>query len=384
MVPYTEKWVWTTFSDDQIDLNYADHITTLRVLEVVLEYAKRGGSFLRIDAATYMWKQLGTSCASLPNTHRLIQLLRAVLDLRFPETIIITETNVPHEENISYLGPDEAQLVYNFTLPPLVLHTVISGDARKLTAWASKLALPEGSTFFNFLASHDGIGIRGVEGILAQDEVQRLSDKTLAHGGQVSMRSVDGHVSPYELNISYIDALTAPEESDDIRTARFRLAHAIALSMRGVPAVYLHSLVGSRSAPHLVEQSGAARSINRERLEMKTLDAELNAPESLRAKVHSTINSLLIARSSVPAFHPLGQQEILDLGNQWFVIRRTHDGSSVLCVHNVTGETLPLPGAIAQEVAGQAFLFTSLPEELVEPFGVRWYCLPKVECVVSD
>lgn len=372
-----DTWVWTTFSDDQIDINYADPDTLVRILQVVLEYAKRGGSFLRIDAATYMWKELGTSCASLPNTHRLVQLLRAVLDLTFPRTTVITETNVPHEENISYLGRDEAQLVYNFTLPPLVFHTIATGDAKALSRWARSLELPEGTTFFNFLASHDGVGVRGVEGLLEPVQIQALADQVLSHGGRVSMRSVEGRQEPYELNISYIDALTDPAESDEVRTQRMRLAHAIAFTMRGVPAVYLHSLVGSRSAPHLVEETGAARSINREQLDMDTVERELTDPSSLRAMVYHSLDALLAARTSSGAFHPLGTQEILDAGSALFAVRRVHEGETALCIHNVTGQTQTLPDELQDMATGAAMLYATSDSVELEPYGIRWFDFPQ-------
>ena len=92
----------------------------------------RGAQFIRLDAIAYLWKEIGTPCIHLPQTHRVIQLLRAMLDEVAPQVMLITETNVPHEDNISYFGDghNEAQLVYNFALPPLMLHTLHTGDGR--------------------------------------------------------------------------------------------------------------------------------------------------------------------------------------------------------------------------------------------------------------
>lgn len=370
-----DVWVWTTFSSDQVDVNYGDPTTLLRILQVVLTYAERGAAFLRIDAATYMWKEIGTSCASLPNTHRIVQVLRAVLDLTFPTTTIITETNVPHAENVSYLGEDEAQLVYNFALPPLVMHTVLTQDATRLTTWATGLETPAGTTLFNFLASHDGIGVRGVENILTADEIDSLARQVVDSGGHVSMRTVGGEVRPYELNISYLDALSSPDSEVEERSARFALAHAIALALKGVPAVYLHSLVGSRSAFDLVAATGTPRSINRAGLDWEQLEEELADPSSLRHVVFTALDGLLRARQTTAAFHPLGDQEIIDAGRDFFVVRRTYDRQEALCLHNVTAENREVPTVLRHLTKDAVHIHASGDSETIEPWGYRWLIL---------
>ena len=175
--------LWTTFSADQVDLDYRTPEVLLEIARVLLYYVARGAQLLRLDAVTYLWKESGTSCASLPQTHAVLKVLRAVLELAAPWVVVLTETNVPHRENIGYFGDghDEAQMVYNFALPPLVLHSVLSGDAAALRSWAAGLTTPSDATcFFNFLASHDGIGLRAVEGILDDAAVDAMVEATLA------------------------------------------------------------------------------------------------------------------------------------------------------------------------------------------------------------
>jgi glycosidase len=250
--PSGAKKVWTTFSADQIDLNYRNPDVLIEIIETLLFYLAHGASWLRLDAIAFLWKEFGTTCLHLPQTHRIIQLLRAIVDAVAPQTILITETNVPHAENISYFGDgtNEAHLVYNFALPPLTLHAFHTGDARALTRWASELTLPSRQvTFFNFLASHDGIGLNPARGILRDDEIDALVARTIAHGGLVSYKAnSDGTSSPYELNINYFDALNDPNarESLDTQIDRFVCAHAIMLALVGVPGIYFHSLFGSR------------------------------------------------------------------------------------------------------------------------------------------
>ncbi len=243
--PSGTKHIWTTFSADQVDLNYANPAVLAAMLEVLVDYARRGARIIRLDAIAYLWKQVGTSCIHLPQTHAVVQLMRCVLDRAAPGTLVLTETNVPHEENISYFGSgtDEAHMVYQFSLPPLLLDAVHSGQTAVLKDWLSTLAPPSDlTTFFNFTASHDGIGVRPLEGIVPQQRVQRLADIVRDHGGLVNTRrNSDGSDSPYELNITYLDAIADRRKvSAAEHSRRFLATQAIMLSMQGMPAVYFH------------------------------------------------------------------------------------------------------------------------------------------------
>ncbi len=291
-----------------------------------------------------MWKEIGTSCLHLPQTHRLIQAMRAALDAVSPQILLITETNVPHAENISYFGDghNEAQLVYNFTLPPLTLHTFATGNAVYLQKWAASLSTPSNqATYFNFMASHDGIGVRPVEGILDQNEVKALAERVEAHGGFVSYRNnPDGSQSPYELNITYYDALNNPDasEAQQVQVNRFMTSQAILLGLAGMPGIYAHSLFGSRNWRDGVAQTGRNRTINRQKFDRATLEAELADPASVRSQVFKRYKRLLAARIKEAAFHPNGGQTILQNNPALFSFVRTAPdrSSQVLCIHNIT------------------------------------------------
>jgi glycosidase len=347
------KHVWTTFSDDQIDLNYADPQMLLDIIDVLLFYVAQGAEIIRLDAIAYLWKEIGTSCIHLPQTHSVVKLFRAVLDAAAPGVILITETNVPHEENISYFGDplpsggtDEAQMVYQFPLAPLVLHAFHTGDASSLTRWVADLEAPPSATFFNFIASHDGIGVRPAEGLLSPDQIQALGDRTLAHGGQVSLKTnTDGSQSVYELNITLFDALNDPgNPQPDLDVRRFLASQAILLSLAGVPGIYVHSLFGSRNCHPCLEQTGRARSINREKFQRATLEAQLADPTSIQHQVFQGYLHLLRQRRSHPAFHPNASQQVLSLGDSLFAVARTApdaqtgtgNSESVLCLVNVS------------------------------------------------
>lgn len=342
------KKVWTTFSADQVDLNFKNPAVLLAVLEALLCYVARGAKFIRLDAIAYLWKQPGTPCLHLPQTHRVIQLVRAVLDEVAPHVLLLTETNVPHADNVSYFGDgaNEAQLVYNFALPPLVWHSLATGNAATLTRWAATLQTPSpGTAFFNFLASHDGIGLNPARGILSDAEIDALVARAQAHGGFVSCKqNPDGSQSPYELNINFFDALSNPaaREPIDRQIDRFLVAQAVLLALAGVPGIYFHSLFGSRSDRPGAEASGIPRRINRQKLERAELERDLADARSLRARVFSGYTQLLQARRQNPAFHPCARQEVLDVDPGVFVVLRTSldGGERVLCLHNMTPQSV--------------------------------------------
>ena len=349
------RLVWTTFSADQIDPDYANPDVLFEIIKVLLLYVEKGADLIRLDAIAYLWKKIGTTCIHLEETHRVVKLFRAILDVVAPHVIIVTETNVPHEENVSYFGDgtDEAQMVYQFSLPPLVFHAFLSGDATYLSEWAAGLSSPSGSaTFFNFLASHDGIGVRPVEGILSPAEVQSLVERVKAHGGFVSYKTnADGSQSVYELNISYFDALSDPDgpEPLDLQARRFLASQAIMLSLAGVPGIYVHSLFGSRSDPAGVEQTGRYRSINRAKFRRDELERELADLSSLRHQVFYPYLHLIRTRAAHPAFHPNGPQQVLSVHPALFVLlRTTPDGdTSLLCIHNVSNAEIPFSASLA-------------------------------------
>ncbi len=347
------KHVWTTFSDDQIDLNFANPDVLLKIIELLLFYVSQGAELIRLDAIGFMWKEVGTSCIHLPQTHRAIQLMRSVLDRAAPGVVLITETNVPHADNISYFGNgrNEAQMVYNFSLPPLTLHAFHTGNAETLSRWADSLTLPSDQvTFFNFLASHDGIGLTPARGFLSDTAVTAIAERVQKLGGHVSYKNnPDGSQSAYELNINYLDALGNPhqEEPRELVARRFLTSQAIMLALRGVPGIYFHSLFGSRSWPEGVKQTGRARTINRQKLSRQQIKQELANEHSLRHFVFDGYANLLRRRTTHPAFHPNGEQEIVFCHEAVFALwRRAADGeTAVLCLHNVSDQnhTLIIP-----------------------------------------
>jgi sucrose phosphorylase len=347
--------IWTTFSKDQVDLNYKSHRVLRNVLDALFYYIEKGATLIRLDAIAFIWKEIGTECVHLPQTHELIQLMREVLHEVAPEVIIITETNVPHHENVSYFGSgdDEAQMVYNFALPPLLVHSIMHENTKTLTSWAKTLTLPSDKVcFFNFTASHDGIGLRPIKGILEDNEVNYMVEKVQEHGGLVSFRAeADGTKTPYELNCSYMDALSHPNEDDSLRIKRMLVTQAAVLAMPGVPGIYFHSLVGSRNYLDGVKHSGKNRTINREKYNIDWLENELSTLGSLPKTIFDSYKRLISIRTHEEAFNPFGKFEFLDLDPRLFVIDKKccGDEQRIVAIHNFSNEvvTCVLPDSIS-------------------------------------
>ncbi|WP_395274267.1 sugar phosphorylase [Enterobacter bugandensis] len=371
------RHLWTTFSDDQIDLNFASPQVLIAMVDVLLHYLAEGARYIRLDAVGFMWKIPGTSCIHLEQTHCLIQLFRAITEAVAPGTVIITETNVPHKDNISYFGDgeNEAQMVYQFSLPPLVLHAVHRQDVNALCQWAGSLALPSTkTTWFNFLASHDGIGLNPLRGILPESEILALVEKLQQEGALVNWKNnPDGTRSPYEINVTYLDALSAQNSSDDERIARFILAHAVLLSFPGVPAVYIQSILGSRNDYEGVERLGYNRAINRKKYNAGQVDLELNNKNSIRHKIYSRLSEFIAIRRGESAFHPDAQAFFESLDEQILKIVRVADNGERITalfnfsnnVHTVYGDTL----TGMELLSGQA---VSGKELTLNPWQVMW------------
>jgi len=340
------RFVWTTFSKDQVDLDYRNPHVLVAIVAILLLYVRRGADIIRLDAVTYVWRELGTRCAHLDETHALVQLFRAVLDVVAPQVALITETNVPHEDNVSYFGDgtNEAQMVYNFALPPLVLHTFHTGSTERLAGWARTLGhVSNTATYFNFLDSHDGIGLMGAQGILDPEEIDALVTRCYRHGGLVSFRDTgDGTKSPYELNITWYSALNhdGNGEPSSLQVERFIAARSIALALKGVPGIYFLSLFGVKNDTAAILAGAEARSINRKTIDEEALFGLLGDRESWVHQVAVRFRRLIQRRIEAPAFHPNADQEILKAGRAVFAVLRQArgGGQKVLALTNVTAQ----------------------------------------------
>ena len=383
-----ERHVWTTFSADQVDLDWTSPDLLFEFLDIIMFYASLGCRILRLDAVAFLWKEIGTNCLHLPKTHEVIKLIRNFIEVVAPEVLILTETNVPHQENISYFGKgDEAHAVYQFSLPPLLLHGLLQGTAKHVTNWAAHLAPPpKGCHFLNFTASHDGIGVRPLEGILDTDEILSLADEVRGNGGHVSMRKLeDGSEFPYELNATYYGALSHKKDPE-LGKKRFLCSQAIALAMKGIPAVYFHSLCATPNYTEGVKETGHNRTINRKKWKSEELESLLEDEESNSGEIFEWYTRVLRRRASCPAFHPDASQKVIELGDDIFAFeRRSLDGGQVIiCLFNFlphevksnqkqTLASYLSNGSVKDLISGGEFSFDNESFAL-RPYQALWLC----------
>ncbi|MBU1273997.1 MAG: sugar phosphorylase [Proteobacteria bacterium] len=348
------RYLWTTFSPDQIDLNYRNPKVLLSVVEALLFYIRQGADLLRLDAVTYIWAEPGTECVHLEQTHEIVKLLRTVVEAVAPGAALVTETNVPHADNVSYFGNgrDEAHMVYNFALPPLVLHAIYRQDASRLAAWAAELEPPSDATaFFNILDTHDGVGLMGVRDLLPPEEVNFIVDRARANGALVSMKTMEGGgEEPYEINSTWWSALNHHGgEDQDLQVDRYLASRSVALALKGVPGVYLHGALGSSSDLEAYRQTGHNRDVNRGTVDLKVLAAQASDPYSRLGRLAPRLSHLQVTRVSQKAFDPHGKQLVLRAPAPVLALLRVSPdgGQRLLALTNVSARkvafTLELP-----------------------------------------
>ena len=382
-----EQQVWCTFSHDQVDFDFSNPDVLLEFTRIIRLYLDRGVRIFRLDAVAFTWKRSGTTCINLPDAHDLVRLLRSLIEWVQPDAIIITETNVPNIENLAYFGQrDEAHCIYNFALPPLLIHTLVEADSSRITRWL--MSMPPailGTTYFNFLASHDGIGLRPVEGLLSEGELDSMIDRLQENGALLSWREhADGTRTVYEVNVSLFDAFKHIGEAVDLTLERMILAHAILLGLEGVPAIYLHSFLATNNDLSRVENTGHNRAINRHQWALDELTGLLNDAKSQHARCLQAIKQLIDTRQGQPAFHPNATQFTLNCGRSIFGFwRQSPDrAQSIFCLYNVTPTSTTIAAASLNLVGSDSWrdlisgeivdLFSENPTIELAPYQAVW------------
>ena len=378
--------VWCTFSHDQVDLNFKNPSVLLEFVKIIRFYLDNGVKIFRLDAVAFLWKVEGTRCLNLDQTHHMVRLFRTIIESIRSDALIITETNIPNQENLSYFGnANEAHCVYNFSLPPLLLNTFLTGDCRYLKQWMMSMPPAQiGTAYFNFIASHDGIGLRPAKGLLNKEEIKTITDTMQRFGGEISWRTgADGTDRPYEVNITLFSALQGTVEGkDDYAEDRFICAHVIMLALEGIPAFYIHSLLATSNDYERYARTGRKRSINRRqwhRDEIKQILADSNSPN---ARIHKRLIDIIKMRKQQPAFHPNATQFTLHLGDQLFGFwRQSIDRSqSIFSISNISKQAQTLSLADINLISTQGWhdllsgqAFDTLDEKVVlAPYQSVW------------
>jgi sucrose phosphorylase len=340
--------VWCTFSHEQVDLNFKNTAVLKEFVKIIRYYLDNGVRIFRLDAVAFLWKKLGTNCLNLPETHEVVRLIRTLIQHTQSDAIIITETNIPNRENLSYFGnANEAHCIYNFSLPPLLVNTLVTGNCRYLKQWLMSMPPAQnGTAYFNFIASHDGIGLRPAEGLLSEAEIASLISTMQRFGGEISWRTGDNGVKkPYEVNIALFDALQGTIAGpDQWGIERFICAHAIMLALEGIPGIYIHSLLATSNDYEKFERTGQNRSINRHQWDYKQLQSLLAEPDNQHSQVYQRLNDIIAIRQQQAGFHPNATQFTLHMTEKLFGFwRQSMDRKqSIFCVYNISDEVQPL------------------------------------------
>ena len=335
------KQVWTTFGPDQIDLNWHNPKMTLEFLNLIITYLSNGIKWFRLDAVGFIWKESGTTCLHLPKAHSIVKILRVLLNNLYENGVLITETNVPQKENLSYLIPeDEAHMAYNFPLPPLLLEAIITSRADILNSWIFNWPeLPDNTTLFNFTASHDGVGLRALEGLMNEKRIKDLLINCEKRGGLVSHRRLsNGDDKPYELNISWWSAMEdSSRDSNRYQFERFILTQLLVMALKGVPAFYLPALLASENDIKNFSMTGQRRDLNREKFKSDNLLSVLNNPESNANKNLKYLRNAMDVRSELKQFNPCSEMKCLSKDrSDIVVIKRGKGPKSIFAIHNMT------------------------------------------------
>ena len=381
------KQVWTTFGPDQIDLNWHNPKMTLEFLNLIITYLSNGIKWFRLDAVGFIWKESGTTCLHLPKAHSIVKLLRVLLNNLLDDGVLITETNVPQKENLSYLiTDDEAHMAYNFPLPPLLLEAIITSRADILNSWIFDWPiLPEDTTLFNFTASHDGVGLRALEGLMNEQRIKDLLINCEKRGGLVSHRRLsNGDDKPYELNISWWSAMEdSSRDAKRFQYERFILSQLLVMALKGVPAFYLPALLASENDIKSFSMTGQRRDLNREKFKSENLSAVLNNPESNANKNLKYLRYAMKVRSELKQFHPCSEMKCLSKGrSDIVVIKRSKGLDSVFAIHNMTENKInyqlndnDLPKIIDNDFNTHDFLTSTkynYKNISLDPFQVIW------------
>ena len=379
------RHVWCTFSHDQVDLNFTNPEVLKEFVGIIRHYLNNGVKIFRMDAVAFIWKKLRSNCINLDETHEIIRLLRLLIEHASPDAIIITETNIPNRENLAYFGnANEAHCIYNFSLPPLLLNTMVTGNCRHLKQWMMSMPPAQnGTAYFNFIASHDGIGLRPAEGLLNETEIDELINCMQSFGGRISWRAEGTKNKPYEINIALFDALQGTTKGPDRwQEQRFICAHSLMMALEGIPGIYIHSLLATGNDYDKLDRTKHNRAINRHQWDEEKLQQELTSTSSVHARIFDRLKQLLKLRSQQSAFHPNATQFTLHLGYEIFGFWRqsTDRKQSIFCIYNISDhkQTISLSdiNLIGTEhwwdlISGKAL--TGLSDSMdLEPYQALW------------
>ena len=303
----TTKQIWTTFTNHQIDLDVESAVTRQIMKKFIDHMVQNGVNLIRLDAVGYTVKRPWTSSFLIPETYDFIRWLQSVTP---PEVELLAEIHHNPAQQLSLLESGTVDWVYDFSLPFLALHALLSGTGTNLRHWIEKRP----DKLITTLDTHDGIGVVDVEGLVTEEEIAETLVWVESNGANQALRASGTNAENldiYQLNSTYYSALG---EDDDAYIA----ARAIQFFIPGIPQVYYVGLLAGRNDYELLTKTNHGRDINRH---------NYNWPEILQAmdlKVVQRLLRLMRFRSSHPAFN--GDFQLLPSEEGKLVLRWELDG----------------------------------------------------------
>ena len=381
-----EKYVWCTFSHDQVDFDFKNPDVLVYFLQIIKSYLDKNIKAVRLDAVAFLWKEVGTNCINLNQTHEIVRLFRFIIENFYNDVLLITETNIPSHENLKYFGNNnEAHCIYNFTLAPLLINAIVSGNGFYLKKWSRSMPpAQENNSYLNFLSSHDGIGMRPIEGMLPKNEMDKyIKFLKVKGGGLLTYREEKKRKMIYEVNITLYDALKKTYfDDDDLALERLILAHSIMFAFEGIPAVYIQNLVCSQNDYEKVKLTKANRSINRKNWDYDNLESLIKQKNSINSIVYNNLKKIIILRKKQPAFHPNATQFTLQLNDSFFGLWRQsiNRSQSIFCISNLTAKQKKLPlfdinlisTDIWFDILTKKFIKNKKNELIFQPYQTMW------------
>ena len=312
----SSRLFWTTFSSHQIDIDVESSLAGDYLAEVLDQLKAAGIRWVRLDAVGYAIKRAGSSCFLLPETYRFISWLSQEVRARGMEALVECHANPDDLIELAAV----TDWVYDFALPPLILHTLFKSDCNALVKWLE--IMPHNCV--TVLDTHDGIGIADIrgdeeaDGLLSAAEIDELVEEIHRRtGGQSRAATGEGarNVDIYQVNTTYFDALG--KSATD-----YLIARAIQLFAPGIAQIYYVGLLAGSNDMTLLAQTGVGRDINRHVYSPKEIDAALERP------LVGQLLELIRLCNSASAFQ--GRFNIEQSGSESFEIGWEHQGNRAI------------------------------------------------------
>lgn len=342
-----EKTFWTTFTPEQIDIDVQHPQGQAYLRNILHRFAENGIRMIRLDAAGYAIKKAGSSCFMMPQTFDFIADLAAQARALGIEVLVEIHSYYQRQIEIARC----VDWVYDFALPPLVLHTLFSRNTSALKAWIERRP----TNTLTVLDTHDGIGIIDIgadpanrtecPGLISAAELDQLVERIHANSGEQSRKATGAAASNldlYQVNCTFYDAVGRDHRS-------YLLARAIQLFLPGVPQIYYVGLFAGENDMPLLARTGVGRDINRHYFDQSEIQSALTRP------VVQDLLDMIAWRNRCDAFN--GRFELLPSENDVLQMQWTHGASRTALRIN----------------------FKDLSYELTETMGInnhnfRWRC----------